>query len=1214
MTLCNKAQKDLLGNKCSGIGCCMGFIPDSVNNISIEAKSYHNHQNVLDFNPCSVAFLVANDAMPSSLGDFLTHNATYFKNLRLPVAHHWTVGTKDCEAAKSSGEFICKRNSACRNLSYQRGYHCQCNPGFQGNPYLHDCQDIDECTQGNHNFCKEPAYCVNTVGSYECLCPQGYIGNGTANYPCILDPNSAHRSQYKLLVGLSVTLGSVLSFLVGLWLYSVIKRRQAVRQRAKHFQRNGGLLLQQEVSTDEVVARMKIFTIVELEKATDHFNEDRILGQGGRGTVYKGMLGEGRIVAIKKSKIVEGENQVTEFINEMVILSRINHRNIVKLLGCCLETEVPLLVYEFIPNGTLFRHIHNPCEEFPITWKLRLQIASDSAGALAYLHSSSSIPIFHRDIKSSNILLDDMYRAKLSDFGTSRFVAINRTHVTTRVMGTFGYLDPEYFRSSQFTEKSDVYSFGVVLVELLTGQKAIRATLEDLEQDRSLASWFVTHMENSSLLDIVDSHILQEASKEEFHTIANLALRCLNLDGKRRPGMKEVLLEIEMVLSLHLPQMVEPKKQEFEQVFTGTMKSSHYDCISSSCTFSLEVFGGSGDDAAKYQRAGCIAMCNNRAEPVAGSCPGLGCCQTSLPLGWNWQGFSITLFSVEDGQLTTIGKSLSDQSCSYAFYAKSGSFIFGGASDLVTNNTDDVRNRIMEQVPMVLDWNVQLKISCNQVKINSTSNPYLCQSNTKCVDTAEGGYRCSCLPGYEGNPYLQPGCTDINECVSGPNNPCYMTCVNTPGSYKCSCARGYVGDGLKSGTRCIFVNKRAANLIRITLGLGSSLGVIVLLLVAWWFSTIIKRRKIMKQKVKYFKQNGGLLLQEQMATDDSVVAAIKMFTIDELEKATDHFNQDRILGRGGQGTVYKGMLSTGRIVAIKLCKVVDEVGDFVNEVLILSKINHRSIVKLLGCCLENEAPLQVFEFIPNGTLDHHIHSPSAEFQITWKMRLQIASDTAGALTYLHSSSSIPIFHRDIKSSNILLDDTYRAKLSDFGTSKTVGIDQTHVTTPQVMGTFGYMDPEYHLLGQYTEKSDVYSFGVVLVELLTGQKAVRSALEEEKSLASWFLSHMKNPRLLDIIDSRVLQEDSKEEFLIIAEIAEKCLNQDRNSRPTMKEVLLEIEAVLSLHLPQANEQNWPKSEQIFSGSISDGVVSSSTAFYLENSSLSSAEVSLLFNSR
>ncbi|XP_021734402.1 wall-associated receptor kinase-like 8 [Chenopodium quinoa] len=294
------------------------------------------------------------------------------------------------------------------------------------------------------------------------------------------------------------------------------------------------------------------------------------------------------IVAIKKSNIVEEENQVGEFINEMVILSRINHRNIVKLLGCCLETEVPLLVYEFIPNGTLFHHIHNPCEEFPITWKMRLQIASDSAGALAYLHSSSSIPIFHRDIKPSNILLDEKYRAKLSDFGTSRFVATNRTHITTRVMGTFGYLDPEYFRSSHFTEKSDVYSFGVVLVELLTGQKAVRATLEDLEQDRSLTSWFLSHMENSTLLDIIDVQVLQDALKEEFLKVANLAMRCLDLDGKRRPAMKEVLLEIESVLSLHLPQMNEPNRQQSERVFAGAMKSSRYDYVSGSCTFSLE--------------------------------------------------------------------------------------------------------------------------------------------------------------------------------------------------------------------------------------------------------------------------------------------------------------------------------------------------------------------------------------------------------------------------------------------------------------------------------------------------------------------------------------------------------------------------------------------------------------------------------------------------
>lgn len=200
------------------------------------------------------------------------------------------------------------------------------------------------------------------------------------------------------------------------------------------------------------------------------------------------------------------------------------------------------------------------------------------------------------DIKSSNILLDDRYRAKLSDFGTSRFVAADQTHVTTRVMGTFGYLDPEYFRSNRFTEKSDVYSFGVVLVELLTGQKAIRGTLEDMDQDRSLISWFLSHMENSSMLDIVDSQVLQEAPKEELVTIANLAKRCLNLDGKRRPIMKEVLLEIETVLSRNLPKMHEPRRPESEQVSGGTIESTINDCVSSSCTFSLESTSLSSDE------------------------------------------------------------------------------------------------------------------------------------------------------------------------------------------------------------------------------------------------------------------------------------------------------------------------------------------------------------------------------------------------------------------------------------------------------------------------------------------------------------------------------------------------------------------------------------------------------------------------------------------
>ncbi|XP_058010174.1 wall-associated receptor kinase-like 1 [Hevea brasiliensis] len=195
-------------------------------------------------------------------------------------------------------------------------------------------------------------------------------------------------------------------------LYKLMKKRRNIQLKKKFFERNGGLLLRQQLtSSDGSVKKTQIFTSEELEKATDRFNDNRILGQGGQGTVYKGMLADGRIVAVKMSKLVDEEN-LQEFINELVILSQINHRNVVRLLGCCLETEVPLLVYEFIPNGYLFQYLHDQSEEASLPWEMRVRIASEIAGALAYLHSAASIPVYHRDIKSTNILLDEKHRVR----------------------------------------------------------------------------------------------------------------------------------------------------------------------------------------------------------------------------------------------------------------------------------------------------------------------------------------------------------------------------------------------------------------------------------------------------------------------------------------------------------------------------------------------------------------------------------------------------------------------------------------------------------------------------------------------------------------------------------------------------------------------------------------------------------------------------------
>ncbi|CAL5379888.1 unnamed protein product [Camellia sinensis] len=372
------------------------------------------------------------------------------------------------------------------------------------------------------------------------------------------------KSNTGIIIGVCAGLARGLFLLIASWwFYKVIKKRNDKKRKEIFFKRNGGFLLQHKLSSsDGSVEKIKLLNSKELEKATDHYNEDRILGQGGQGTVYKGMLSDGRIIAVKKSEVVD-EGKVEQFINEVVVLSQIIYRNIVKLLGCCLELDVPLLVYKFIPNGTLSQDIHDPNEEFPLSWEMRFQIATEVVGALSYLHYVASIPIYHRDMNSANILLDDKYKAKVSDFGTSTSIDVDNTHLTTRVQGTFGYLDPEYFQSNQFTEKkNDVYSFGVVIVELLTGQKPIFSNRS--QESRSLVTYFMESMEENRLLEILDPRTLKEGQKEEMIVVAHLARRCLNLNGKKRPTMKDVAVELEGIRMSHGSSTIHQHYEEVE--------------------------------------------------------------------------------------------------------------------------------------------------------------------------------------------------------------------------------------------------------------------------------------------------------------------------------------------------------------------------------------------------------------------------------------------------------------------------------------------------------------------------------------------------------------------------------------------------------------------------------------------------------------------------
>ncbi|KAK4720493.1 hypothetical protein R3W88_010726 [Solanum pinnatisectum] len=305
-----------------------------------------------------------------------------------------------------------------------------------------------------------------------------------------------------------------------------------------------------------------VFSYSTLEEATNNFDPSQELGDGGFGTVYYGKLRDGREVAVKRL-YEQSSKRMVHFKNEIEILTRLRHQNLVMLYGCTSRhSRELLLVYEYIPNGTVADHLHGEkAKDGALIWPIRMKIAIETASALAYLHASD---IIHRDVKTCNILLDNNFCVKVADFGLSRLFPNDVTHVSTAPQGTPGYVDPDYHACYQLTSKSDVYSFGVVLIELISSLLAV-----DIRRHRdeiSLANFAVSKILKCAFEELIDPSLGYESNAEVRRmttSVAELAFQCLQLEKEMRPTMDEVL---EILKAIHSGEFENQKKEEINVV------------------------------------------------------------------------------------------------------------------------------------------------------------------------------------------------------------------------------------------------------------------------------------------------------------------------------------------------------------------------------------------------------------------------------------------------------------------------------------------------------------------------------------------------------------------------------------------------------------------------------------------------------------------------
>ncbi|CAI9293954.1 unnamed protein product [Lactuca saligna] len=887
------------------------------------------------------------------------------------------------------------------------------------------------------------------------------------------------------------------------------------------------------------------FTLSEIQLATNNFDETLVIGSGGFGNVYKcdvSKIGCGSEVAVKRLRTMSKQG-AHEFEAEVKVLSKLRHANLVSLVGYCIEGQEMALVYEFMPNGTLKDHLRKA--DCALSWSQRLKICIGAARGLHYLHTGTSTQhgVIHRDVKTSNILLDAKFAAKISDFGLAKVGPIDqtRTYVITNVKGTFGYFDPCYFYTGKLNRKSDVYAFGVVLFEVLSGKQAVDSTLD--EEPQGLAPWAQRQIKEGKLDQIIDPKLMGQISRKCLKKFVKIACHCLRDKQKERPTMDEVIFRLECILS---------KERENKDSIVYKLRAF----------FTATVDIMLDREVGKKSVIPGVAVGSNSI--MSGVAPGNESVMSGVVVGRN----SVMLGGAVRSKCMMSGVVVGSKSVMPGVAVGSNSVMSGvavGSESVMSGVAVGRKSKalafaVRRSKSVMSGVTVGSKSVMPDVAVgsNSVMSGAAVGSESVMSGVAVGRKSKALAFAVRGSKSVMSGVAVGSKSMM-PNVAVGSNSVMSGVATGSESVMSDVAVGSKSVMPGVAVGSNSV-MSGVAVGSESVMSGVAVGRKSKALAFAVRGSKSVMSGVavgsKSVNQDGKVVSKYEFSAhhiQNFTTGSIRTFTYDELVSATSDF-KDMEHSPTSYKSVYKGWVDE-KSYAPTECGV--GLAIYVRKEILTWKLNlkllefsHPNITRLLGYCLSNVTMFWVYELFPGICLDDLLFKDPDTTTLSWAARLKIAQGAAQGLSFFHRRNR-PAYN-SFDGNHILVDRDFNARLLDY--------EIDNLLAPPGCSTFERNKSDGifgRVPGDETGvQSEIYDFGVVLLKMLTGMKKYDERIPlQQKNLMEWatpLLANKVNLRM--IMDPQLQHNDHPPKGAFeLAQLVSKCLQPTRDKNLSIEEI-------------------------------------------------------------